>query len=79
MRSRGLTANALALRLRVPSNRLSDIMRGRRGISPETALRLGLYFGTGAAFWQNLQANYELAVAERDLGPSIALEVQAAP
>ncbi len=46
--ARGLTAGALALKLRVPANRLSDIVRGRRAISPETALRLGRYFGTSA-------------------------------
>jgi addiction module HigA family antidote len=54
--ARGLTASALALKLRVPANRLTDILRGHRSISPETALRLGHYFGTGAAFWMNLQS-----------------------
>jgi len=49
--ARGLTAGALALKLRVHPNRLSEIVREHRGISPETALRLGRYFGTGAAFW----------------------------
>jgi len=76
--ARGLAANALALRLRVPSNRLSEIIRGQRGISPETALRLGRYFGTGAAFWMNLQSQYDLAVAERDLGEQIKREVEVA-
>lgn len=73
--ARGLTAHALALKLRVPPNRLSEIIRGRRSISPETAMRLGRYFGTGAAFWSNLQAQYELALAERDLGARIIREV----
>ena len=76
--ARGLAANALALKLRVPSNRLSEIIRGQRGISPETALRLGRYFGTGAAFWMNLQSQYDLAVAERELGERIKREVEAA-
>ncbi|MGC1413579.1 MAG: HigA family addiction module antitoxin [Acetobacteraceae bacterium] len=76
--ARGLTANALALRLRVPANRLTDIVRGVRGITPETALRLGRYFGTGAAFWMNLQTQYDLAIAERDLGAQIAKDVEAA-
>lgn len=76
--ARGLTANALALKLRVPSNRLSDIVRGNRAISPETALRLGRYFGTGAQFWMNLQVNYDLALAERELGDTIAQEVEIA-
>ncbi len=78
MKARDLTANALALRLRVPANRLSEIVRGKRGISPETALRLGRYFGNGPALWLNLQAKYELAVAERDFGAAITREVQVA-
>ena len=76
--ARGLTAGGLALRLRVPPNRLTDIVRGRRAITAETALRLGHHFGTGAAFWMNLQAKYDLAVAQRDLGDRIAREVEVA-
>lgn len=76
--ARGLSANALALKLRVPSNRISEIIAGKRGISAETALRLGRYFGTGAAFWANLQSQYDLAVAERDLGSRIDAEVERA-
>ena len=76
--ARGLTANALALKLRVPANRISDIVRGRRAITVETALRLGRYFGTGAKFWVHLQAGYDLAMAERDLGAMIAKEIDPA-
>jgi addiction module HigA family antidote len=76
--ARGLSANALALKLRVPSNRLSDIVRGHRAISLETALRLGRYLGTGGRFWMNLQVNYELALAQRVLGETIAREVEIA-
>ncbi len=76
--ARGLTANALALKLRVPANRLTDIVRGRRSISAETALRLGRYFGTSAQFWMNLQANYDLAVAREAFGAAIEREVEAA-
>ncbi len=76
--ARELTASALALKLRVPANRLSDIVRGSRAISPETALRLGRYFGTGAQFWMNLQANYDLALARQKLGATIDREVEAA-
>jgi addiction module HigA family antidote len=76
--ARGLSANALALKLRVPSNRISEIIAGKRGISAETALRLGRYFGTGAAFWANLQTQYDLAVAERDLGSRVDAEVEPA-
>lgn len=76
--ARELTANSLALKLRVPANRLSDIVRGHRSISPETALRLGRYFGTGALFWINLQASYDLALARQELGAAIDREVEAA-
>jgi antitoxin HigA-1 len=76
--ARELTANALALKLRVPANRLSDIVRGQRAISPETALRLGRYFGTGPQFWVNLQANYDLALAKQELGAVIDREVETA-
>ena len=76
--SRGQTAHALALKLRVPANRISEIIAEKRGISPETALRLGRYFGTGAAFWANLQSQYDLAMVERKLGEQIAAEVEEA-
>jgi addiction module HigA family antidote len=76
--ARGLTANALALKLRVPANRITDIVRGRRTLTAETALRLGRYFGTGAKFWVDLQAAYDLAVAERDVGAVIEQEVDPA-
>jgi antitoxin HigA-1 len=76
--SRGLTANALALKLRVPANRISDIVRGRRALTAETALRLGRYLGTGAKFWVDLQASYDLAVAERDMGAIVEKEVDPA-
>jgi addiction module HigA family antidote len=76
--ARGLTANALALKLLVPANRISDILRGRRALTAETALRLGRYFGTGAKFWVDLQATYDLAVAERDRGAIIESEIDPA-
>ncbi len=50
----------LALALRVPANRIGQIVDGARGISAETALRLARYFGTSAEFWMNLQKRYEL-------------------
>ena len=76
--ARGLTAHALGLKLRVPANRLTEIIAGKRGISPETALRLSRYFGPGAAFWLNLQSQYDLALAEKRLGAKIRAEVEAA-
>ena len=78
MATRRLSANALALKLRIPANRLTEIVAGKRGISAETALRLGRYFGTGAQFWVNLQSRYELAIAEKELGATIAREVEVA-
>jgi len=74
--SRDLSANRLALSLRVPSGRLTDILNGKRGISPDTALRLGRFFGNSARFWLNLQTSYELAIAEREHGARIAAEVE---
>jgi addiction module HigA family antidote len=58
----GMSGNALALALRVPANRLSDIIRGKRGITADTALRLSRYFGTSAQFWMGLQTQYDLAI-----------------
>lgn len=78
LEARGLTANALALKLRVPANRLTDIVRGQRAISAETALRLAQFFGNSASFWMTLQANYDLAVARRDKGEQIVREVEVA-
>lgn len=73
--ARELSANQLALSLRLPSGRITDILNGKRGISPDTALRLARYFGNSAIFWLNLQTNYELAVAERETGQRINEEV----
>jgi addiction module HigA family antidote len=78
MEARELSANALALKLRVPANRISEIVAGNRGISPETALRLGRYFGTGPELWNRLQADYDLAEVEQKLGKIIRKEVEAA-
>jgi len=73
---RDLSANRLALALRLPSGRITDILNGKRGISPETALRLARFFGNSARFWLNLQTAYELAVAERAIGDRVASEVE---
>jgi antitoxin HigA-1 len=75
LNARGLTANALALKLRIPANQWSEIIRGQRVISAETALRRGRFFGTGAAFWMNLQSSYDLARAEQEIGECISQEV----
>jgi addiction module HigA family antidote len=73
--ARKLSANALAIALRTPSGRITDILNGKRGVSPETAMRLARYFGNSARFWLNLQTAYALAVAESELGEKIAAEV----
>ncbi len=73
--ARKLSANKLALALHVPSGRITSILNGKRAVTPETALRLGRYFGNSAQFWMNLQTRYDLAVAERELGKRIKSEV----
>ena len=62
----GLTANQVALSLRIPANRITAIIAAKRGITADTALRLARYFGTSAEVWMGLQANYDLQT-ERDL------------
>ena len=76
MEPHGLSANALARALGIPQNRVSDIVRGRRGVTADTALRLERAFGVSAAFWLNLQSHYELEVAERDNGAAIRRTVR---
>jgi len=66
MKPNGLSMNKLALDLRVPVTRIADIVAERRGVTPNTALRLGRYFKTTAQFWLNLQTKYDLEVAEED-------------
>ncbi|MFN3945859.1 MAG: HigA family addiction module antitoxin [Allosphingosinicella sp.] len=76
--TRGLSANAFALRLRVPPQRIQDIVAGRRGISPETALRLEASLGTPARLWLSMQAAYDLFQAEAKHGDTVRREVMAA-
>ena len=71
----GMSAHALALELRVPAPRINDIVRERRAITPDTALRLARYFGTTPQFWMNLQISYDLKFTEIKNGPKIANEV----
>jgi antitoxin HigA-1 len=77
--ARDLSANRLAIELKLPSGRITDILNGKRGISPDTALRLARFFGNSARFWLNLQTGYELAVAEREIGARIRDEIKPAP
>ena len=76
--SRGISANRLSLSLGVPSGRITDILNGRRGITADTAVRLGLYFGNTPQFWLDLQSQYDIAVVERDKGEAIGRAVRPA-
>ena len=75
----GLSANALALALRVPVTRISEIVRERRGITADTALRLARYFGTSPDFWLQMQMNYDLALAHREAMARIEVDIFPAP
>jgi addiction module HigA family antidote len=74
----GLTANALARALKVPAPRINEVVRKRRGISADTALRLARYFGGDARSWLNLQTAYDLRVAEIANAKRVAREVRPA-
>jgi len=67
----GMSAAGLARQLNVPTNRVTEILNRRRGITGDTALRLAHFFGTTAEFWLHLQSLYEIRMAERKLGKSI--------
>lgn len=76
MRPLDLSVNALALNLRVPATRILAIVKEKRRVSPDTALRLARYFGTSPEFWLNLQTHYDLALAERESSSAISSEVK---
>jgi len=75
MEARALSANQLALALRVPSGRITSLVNGKRSITPDTALRLARYYGNSAQFWLNLQIRYDLATTEARIGEQIKAEV----
>jgi addiction module HigA family antidote len=75
MKLLGLSMNRLALELRVPVTRVADIVGKRRAITAETALRLGRYFNNSPAFWLNLQARYDLEVAEDEFAARVKRDV----
>lgn len=72
----GVSVRAVALALNVPYSRLSEITKGQRGVSADTALRLERYFGSEAQGWLNLQCAYDLRIAETKAGKTIAKEIQ---
>lgn len=71
LRELGMSAAELARRLDVPTNRVTEILNGRRAVTGDTALRLAHFFGTTAEFWLNLQSLYELRIAQKKAGKSI--------
>ncbi len=71
MAPRGLSSNKLGEILKVPANRISDIVRGRRGITADTALRLARHFRTKPEYWMDLQRDFELQTTTRDVGKEI--------
>ena len=78
LEARDMSANQLALAIRVPANRITAILRGERANAAETAVRLGRYLGTGPEFWMNLQGGYEISIVESAKGRMIEDEVPAA-
>ena len=71
LREMGMSAAALSRQLQVPTNRVTQILNGRRSITGDTALRLAHFFGTSAEFWLNLQSLYEIRLAQQKSGPAI--------
>jgi antitoxin HigA-1 len=76
MKPLGISMNRLALDLRVPVTRIAEIVHERRGITPDTALRLGRYFNTSARFWMHAQSSYDLEVAQDELQRAIERDVR---
>ena len=72
----GMSANALAKALRVPTSRVNDIVLERRGVSVDTAMRLVRYFGGDVQTWLNLQTAYDLKVAEKTIAKKIAKDIE---
>lgn len=76
MKPLGISMNRLGLDLRVPVTRIAEIVHGRRGITPDTALRLGRYFNTSVRFWMNAQTSYDLEIAEDQLQRAVKCDVR---
>ena len=76
LRPLGISMNKLAMDLHVPVTRIAEIVHERRGITPDTAMRLGRYFNTSARFWLNAQAAYDLEVAQDELQRTIESDVR---
>src|SRR5262249_38404122 len=74
----GISQSKLARDINVPVGRINDIVQGKRAITPDTALRLGVYFSMTPEFWMNLQSHYDLKLARRNLLPKIERSVRRA-
>lgn len=68
----GMTAHALAMALQVPAPRINDIVRERRAVTVDTALRMAKYFGTSAEFWMGLQTDFDMASARATMADALA-------
>ncbi len=68
----GISAHALAMALQVPSPRINDVVRERRAVTVDTALRLAKYFGTSAEFWMGLQTDFDMATARATMTDALA-------
>lgn len=73
----GLSQNQLAKAVEISPNRLTEIIRNRRRITADTALRLGLYFGNSPEFWMNLQSHYDLKMARRNITSQVVRRIRA--
>jgi len=78
LEARGLSANKIALALGVPSGRITDILNAKRAVTPDTAIRLGHFFGNTPQFWLNLQTKYDLVATELEKGAKIRAAVKKA-
>ena len=78
LEARNMSANQLALAIRVPANRITAILRAERSITADTAVRLGRYLGTGAALWMNLQSRFDVSLVEATKGDVIDRELAGA-
>ena len=72
----GLSANALAVALKVPASRINDIVLERRGVTVDTAMRIVRYFGGDVQSWMNLQTAFEIKVAEKEIAKKVLAEIQ---
>ena len=76
MKPMGITGRLLSADIDVPASRISEIVNGQRPISADTALRLGLFFKMDPRFWLNLQSEYDVRVANRELRPAIERRIR---